>query len=108
MDWFRRRIRRSPQAALIVGKVVFLAGAILVLAAVFARVALMGANADRAQAGQAGFAALADAFPQHPTWLVPEGPVGFTVAALLVLGGMALTLVALDEVNRIKHRAPTR
>lgn len=94
MEWLRSRIRRSPRLALILGKAVFLVGAILVLGAVFARVGLVAANADRAAARLPAFATLGEAFPQYPTWLVPEGPVGFAVAAVLVLAGMALTVLA--------------
>lgn len=81
MQWLRSLVNRSPRQALVVGKILFLAGSILVLAAVFAR---------------AGAAA---AIPQSLAWLVPEGPVGFVVAALLVLAGMTLILLA-EKANK--------
>jgi hypothetical protein len=100
MEWLRSRIRRSPRAALVLGKIVFLAGAILVVAAVFGRAELMAANADRGKAGLAAVHTLAEAYPQYPTALVPEGPIGFTIAALLTLAGMAVTVVASEAVKR--------
>jgi hypothetical protein len=61
---------------------------------VFARAALMNLNAERAQARLPVVRTLAEAFPQYPTWLVPEGPWGFSISAVLVLAGMALTVLA--------------
>ena len=78
LQLIRSRIAAAPQAASILGKVVFLAGAVLVLAAVF---------------GRAGMVAPSLA------WMVPAGPVGYTLAAVLVLAGMYLVVVA-GEVNR--------
>lgn len=76
------------------GKTLLLAGSILVVSAVFARAGLANANADRAQAGQPLLHAVGEAFPQYPTWLVPEGPLGFTIAGLLIVVGTALALLA--------------
>ena len=94
MEWLRSYIRRYPRRSLVVGKTVFLAGAILVLGAVFARAQLMAANADRANASQPPVTTLREAFPQYPTWPVPEGPVGYGIAAVLVLVGTAVTSLA--------------
>ena len=94
MNWLRSRIARSPRRVRALGKTLFLAGAILILAAVFARAGLVGANAERAQAKLPAFPTLAQAYPQYPTWVVPEGRVGYSIAAILVLLGMALTVLA--------------
>ena len=94
MNWLRSFVGRFPKRALVLGKALFLAGAILVLGALFARGGLAAINAERAQAKLPGFQALAEAYPQYPTWLVPEGPLGFSIAALLVLAGMGLTVLA--------------
>lgn len=94
MDWLRSLIARYPRQATVLGKVVLAAGGVLVLGAVFARAALINLNAERAQAKLPALRTLGEAFPQYPTWLVPEGPWGFGIAALLVLGGMAITLLA--------------
>lgn len=94
MQWLRSRIDRHPRQALVLGKTLFLAGSILVLGAVFARIGLVGLNAERAEARLPALKTLAEAYPQYPTWLVPEGPVGFSIAALLVLAGMVLTVLA--------------
>jgi hypothetical protein len=67
MNWLRSLIARSPQHWLVLGKATFLAGAILILGAVFARAALMGINADRAEARQPALHTLAEAYPQYPT-----------------------------------------
>lgn len=96
MKWLRARIAKSPRRALVIGKAVFLAGAILVLGAVFARAGLLAINAERAEARLPALRTLAEAYPQYPTWLVPEGPVGFAVSAVLVLAGMALVVLAGD------------
>lgn len=82
MHWLRSLVRRSPKAATLIGKTVFLAGSLMVLGAVFAR------------------AGLVTAYPQFPMWLVPQGPVGYGVAAVLVLMGMALTVLASDLTKR--------
>ena len=94
MHWLRSFVARSPKAAMVAGKTLFLAGAILILGAVFARAGLIGINADRTDAGLPIFHTLAEAYPQYPTWLVPEGPVGFGIAAVLVLVGTALVVQA--------------
>jgi di/tricarboxylate transporter len=100
MKWLRSRIGRSPTRALVLGKIVFLAGAILILGAVFARAGLMASNSARAEARLPALQTLAEAYPQYPTWLVPEGPVGFTIAAVLVLVGMGLTVLAGDAARQ--------
>jgi hypothetical protein len=94
MQWIRSRIARHPRQALVLGKTLFLAGSILILGAVFARAGLANLNAERADAKLPPVLTLAQAYPQYFTWIVPEGPVGFTVAALLVLAGMGLTVLA--------------
>ncbi|MES2631619.1 MAG: hypothetical protein V4669_01540 [Pseudomonadota bacterium] len=91
MNWLNSYLRRFPRQTLVIGKVVFLAGAILILGAVFARAGLMAVNTERAASKLPALQTLAEAYPQYATWVVPEGPVGFTVAAVLVLVGMVLT-----------------
>ena len=71
MHWLRSVIRRHPRHAVVTGKVLFLAGAILILGAIFKRAGL--------------------------AWPLPEGWVVFGVAAALVLAGMALTHLADQE-----------
>lgn len=78
LQLIRSRIAATPQAALILGKAVFLAGAVLILTAVF---------------GRAGMVAPSLA------WAVPAGPVGYTLAAVLVLAGMYLVVVAGDVIK---------
>ena len=94
MHWLRSFVARSPRRAMVLGKVLFLAGCILILGAAFARAALSSINTERAEAKLPALRALAEAYPQYPTWIVPEGPLGFAIAALLVLVGMALTVMA--------------
>ena len=94
MQWLRSLISQYPRRAVVLGKALFLAGSILVVGAVFARAGLMAANAGRTDAGLPILRTLAEAYPQYPTWLVPEGPVGFSIAAVLVLVGMAVTVLA--------------
>lgn len=108
MQWLRSLVAQAPRRALLAGKAVFLAGAILILGAVFARASLMGINADRVEAKQPTFATLAEAYPQYPTWLVPEGPFGYSVSALLVLAGMALIALAEDAAKRERARRGER
>lgn len=100
MHWLRSLVARSPRRALLIGKALFLAGAILILGAVFARAGLMGINADRSEAGLSTLRTLAEAYPQYPTWIVPEGPLGFAVSALLVLAGMGLVVLAEGAAKR--------
>lgn len=100
MQWIRERIARAPKPALLLGKALVLAGGILILAALFGRSGLMNLNAERAEAKLPPVLQLAQAFPQYPTWLVPEGPVGFAVATVLVLAGMLLASVAADILKR--------
>lgn len=104
MDWLRSLVARWPRRALVLGKAVFLAGAILVLGAVFARASLMGVNADRAEAKQPPLQTLAQAYPQYPTWIVPEGPVGFAISAVLVLVGMGVTVLAAEAQKQDRVR----
>ncbi|MDB5898450.1 MAG: hypothetical protein JWP22_3496 [Ramlibacter sp.] len=103
MNWFYARIRTSPKAALIAGKAVFLAGALLIVAALFGRIELIGANAERAKTQLPALTKLAEAYPQFPTWMVPEGPVGYSVVAVLVLVGMVLVVKA-SEVAKSARR----
>ena len=104
MNWLRARIARSPRQALILGKVLFLVGAIAILGAVFARAALLNVNAVRTEAKLPPLQALAQAYPQYPTWIVPEGPVGYAICALLVLVGMGLTAMASDAQKQEEAR----
>lgn len=104
MNWLRSRIARSPKRALALGKILFLAGAILILGAVFARAALMNINAERAEGKLAALRTLAEAYPQYPTWIVPEGPVGFIVSALLVLAGLAVIVLAENAAKQERAR----
>ena len=94
MNWIRYRIARHPRQVLVIGKALLLIGSILVVAAVFARSGLLAENEKRAQAHQPSLRTLAEAYPQYPTWMVPEGPVGYALAAVLVLAGTALTVLA--------------
>jgi hypothetical protein len=94
MDSLRSLIARHPRHALVLGKTLFLAGAILIVGAVFARAGLMNVNTQRSDAKQPALHTLAEAYPQYPTWIVPEGPLGYGVAAVLVLAGMGLTTLA--------------
>jgi len=82
MRFLRSLIARSPRRALALGKGLFLAGAILILAAVFARAAPV----------------------PLPPWLVLQGPVGYVVAAILVLIGMALTVLAEKSLKDERHK----
>lgn len=100
MDRLRSLIAKHPRHAAVLGKAVLLAGSILVVGAVFARAALVNLNGARAEAKLPLLRTLAQAYPQYPTWLVPEGPVGFCIAAALVLAGMALTLMAEKAARR--------
>lgn len=83
-----------------IGKALFLAGSILIVGAVFARAGLVNTNAERAQAKLPPVRTLAEAYPQYPTGLVPEGPMGFAIAAVLVLAGMAVTSAAEKAAKR--------
>ena len=98
MQWLRSLIARAPRRATVIGKALFLAGGILVLAALFGRIGLVSINGERSQAGLSAVRTLAEAYPQYPTWFVPEGPIGFAIAAALVIAGMAV--IALAEKSR--------
>jgi hypothetical protein len=63
---------------MVLGKTLLLAGSILVLAAVFARAGV----------------------EQLPRSLVPTGPVGFGIAAALVIVGTVLTVLAENATKR--------
>lgn len=105
MNWIRTRIALSPKPALIAGKAVFLAGGLLILAAMYGRVELIGINEERAKANLPAVHKLAEVVAQFPTWWVPEGPVGYIVAAVLVLVGTYFTVVAGEVLKKAgKHR----
>lgn len=99
MKWIQSRIARHPKRVMVLGKTLLLTGAILVVGAVFARSGLINTNADRADAKLPPLHTLAEAYPQFVTWPVPEGPVGFSIAAALVLAGMGLTVLA-EKANK--------
>jgi hypothetical protein len=71
-QWFAGAPRRLVQA----GFSMFLAGGVGMLLAMLARL------------GGDDVAALALRYPDLPTWFVPEGPAGYTVAALMVCWGV--------------------
>lgn len=100
MKWIRGLVAQYPKHAMVLGKTFLLAGGILVLGAVFARASLVNINGERAEAGLPALLTLAEAYPQHPTWLVPEGPIGYGISALLVLVGMVLILLAEKAAKR--------
>lgn len=108
MDSLRTFVARSPKRWLVLGKAIFLAGAILIVGAVFARAALVNINTVRAAAKQPALHRLAEAYPQYPTWIVPEGPLGFSVAAVLVLVGLALTVLADGAIRNDRVRRGRR
>lgn len=93
MEWIRALIARYPKRTLVLGKTLLLAGSILIVGAVFARAGLMNINAQRAEAKEPPLLTLVQAYPQYPTWMVPEGPVGFGLSAVLVLAGMGLAVL---------------
>lgn len=78
LQLIRSRIIAAPQAAVILGKSVFLVGAVLILAAVFARAGMV---------------------PPSLAWAVPAGTVGYALAAALVLAGMYLVVVATEVIK---------
>lgn len=100
MEWIQLLIDRHPRRAMVVGKLVLIVGGVAVLSAVFARGQLMSLNADRLAGKLPALRTLAEAFPQYPTQLVPEGPVGFVISALLVLAGTAVTVWADKALKR--------
>lgn len=100
MKWIRDLIMQNPKRALVAGKASLLVGGILIVGAVFARAGLVNTNAERAEAGLPPLRTLAEAYPARPTWLVPEGPIGFGLSAALVLGGVALVVVAEKAARR--------
>jgi hypothetical protein len=87
-------VAQSPRRAIILGKAALCVGGTLVIAAWFGRTGLITANAARAKEGLPAWDRLAQAYPAQPTWLVPEGPWGYTVCGALVLAGMALVVLA--------------
>jgi Ni/Fe-hydrogenase subunit HybB-like protein len=100
MDWIRAVIAQYPKRAMVLGKTLFLAGSILAVGAAFARWGLVNTNAQRAEAKLPALHTLAEAYPHHPTWLVPEGSVGFGISAVLVLVGMGLSGLAEKAAKR--------
>jgi len=106
MNWIRSRIARAPKRFIAIGKGIFLCGSILILGAGFARAGLMNINAERAEAKQPAIRTLAQAYPQYPTWVVPEGPIGFTISGVLVLLGMSLVVLGTDAVKADEARRP--
>ena len=100
MEWIRSLIAQYPRRAIVLGKTLLLAGSILIVGAVFARAGLININADRAEARLPPLRTLAEAYPQYPTWPVPEGPVGFSISAVLVLVGMGLAVLGEKAARR--------
>lgn len=100
MKWIRDLIALYPKRAIVMGKSLLLAGSILVVGAVFARAGLVNTNAARAEAGLPPLRTLAEAYLRHPTWLVPERPIGFGISAVLVIVGMGLTVLAEKAAKR--------
>jgi hypothetical protein len=100
MDWLRSLVARNPRNAMRLGKGLLLAGGILILGAMFARFELMDLNAQRSESRLPLVRTLAEAWPQYPTWMVPEGPVGFVIAGALVVAGLAVYVLAEQAVRR--------
>lgn len=73
MHWLRCVIARRPRHAVVAGKVLFLAGSVLILGAIFKRAGL--------------------------AWPLPEGWAVLGIAAALVLAGMVLTDLA-DQAGK--------
>lgn len=100
MNWLRSIVLRHPMPARVLGKTLLLIGGVLIVSAVFGRIGLVADNTRRLESKQPAVKTLAEAFPQYPTHLVPEGPLGFTIAAALVLAGMGLTGLTSDASKR--------
>jgi hypothetical protein len=97
---FQQFIAQSPRRAILVGKIALCAGGVLVIAAWFGRNGLITANAARAKENLPAWDRLAQAYPSLPTWIVPEGPVGYMACGALVLAGMALVVHAERAMSR--------
>ncbi|QJW85235.1 hypothetical protein HK414_22970 [Ramlibacter terrae] len=108
MQWLRSFVAQSPRRALLAGKTIFLAGAILVLGAVFARASLMGINADRLEAKQPALATLAEAYPQYPTGWCPKARSAFRSRRCWSRAGMGLIVVAEEAAGRERARSAAR
>lgn len=106
MQWLRSLIRRAPRRYLVLGKASLLVGAILIVGAVFARGGLVALNAERTEARLPVLRTLAEAYPQYPTWLVPEGPAGFALSAVLVVVGTVLAVLAEAALKEQRRRGP--
>lgn len=106
MQWIRDLVMQHPKRALVAGKACLLVGSILIVGAVFARAGLVNTNAARTEAGLPPLRTLAEAYPAQPTWLVPEGPIGFGLSAVLVLVGVGLTALAEKAARRRGSSAP--
>jgi hypothetical protein len=106
MNWLSRTIAASPRRTLVAAKALLLVGGLLIIAGMYGRSRLIEANQDRTEQGLPPFGSLAESHPGLPTWFVPEGPVGFIVAGVIVLVAMLLATRAKQALDAAWARRP--
>lgn len=80
-----------PKRATDIGKGLFSAGSLLLVTGLIARLGPVALNAiSRMQGKGASPPTLAELYPQLPTWFIPEGWLGYSVAVLLIVTGLVL------------------
>ena len=87
-------IRRRPKLFWLIGQALFNIGGFLLVVAFIGKAALHMLATGSAMAKTVAPATLAEAYPTLPTWCVPEGPIGLTIAAALVAAGILLVVTS--------------
>jgi hypothetical protein len=90
----KAQILQRPKLAHLVGRGLFSLGGLLIVLGLIGRVAKTGVNTIRERGNLPSFSTLAELYPTLPVWFVPEGPLGFILAALFAALGVYLALQA--------------
>ena len=89
-------IRRDRNRAATLARAAIFSGGWLLIASALGTVLMKAFSAPIVPTGKIDPASLSEVFPDVPLFWVPEGPLGYVVASLLLLAGIWLAIL----VNR--------
>ena len=91
---------RQPARLIAVGRALFHLSAMVFLAGLFGRVAVVGATAIQGIVGQkTDHIALAMLYPSLPTWWVPENVAAFGLCIVTAVAGVLLSKYGKDLIR---------
>jgi hypothetical protein len=98
MQW----IVQNPKLARMVGQGMFSVGGFIILCGLMGRAAMLAINQTRSLRKMPPYNGLSEAYPMFALWWVPEHFIGYTLAAILAIGGLYIALTAKSVLKSIR------